>query len=323
VHWTIVGVIAGLFLTDLLIRLVFVPIALRIFEARPPLQAELTSPDSDGHEIRFPTTHGLSLRGSLYLREERPSRGVILFCPELSGSRWSAMSYCQGLYQAGFDILAFDFRNQGESDRQPDYEPLHWVTEYEVADVLAAIDFVRGRTELKTLPIGLFGVSRGGGAALLAAARCPDVECVACDGAFSTDRMMLHYARRWITLYVPQWLLKLMPWWHVRMTLWLVRLTSEKRRRCRYTSFDRWLPQLGGTPVFLIVGDRDNYVDPGIVGEMAQQIGPSCQSVWVVPDAKHNMARQVEPQEYDRRLMEFFSQLRQEVRRPSAKQTQR
>lgn len=312
--WTVVGIIAGVILADLALRFAFIPVALRVFEARPPLRAEMAPPDSNALEISFPTTHGLTLRGGLYVHENRPSRGIIIFCPELSGNHWSAMSYCRGLWDAGFDILSFDFRNQGESDRQPHYEPLHWVTEYEVADVLSAIDFARRRSELQALPIGMLGVSRGGGAALLAAARCPDVECVAADGAFSTDRMMLHYTRRWIRLYVPQWLLRLVPWWHVRLTLRLMRWTSQKRRGCQYASFDRWLPQLRSTSVFLVVGHRDNYVDPEIVNEMAQQIGPSCREVWVVPDAKHNMARQVQPEEYDRRLVEFFSQLPQEVR---------
>lgn len=321
--WTVVGILAALLLADLLVRFVAVRMALHIFEAKPPLQAEAVSPDSNGHEVSFPTEHGLTLRGSLRLQEDRPSRGVIVFCPELSGSHWSANSYCQGLWQAGFDILSFDFRNEGESDHQPGYEPLHWVTDYEVADVLAAVNFARRRAELQTLPIGLFGVSRGGGAALLAAARCPGVECVAGDGAFSTDLMMARYSRRWITLCIPECLAKLVPWWHVRMTISLIRWVSQKQRGCRYTSFDRWLPQLDDTPVFLIVGARDSYVNPEIVDEMARQIGPNCQDVWVVPGAKHNMARQVEPEEYDRRLVEFFSQLPREVRPSEVKQTQR
>lgn len=308
--WMIFGiVVAAVVLVDLLVRLAVLPAALRMFESKPPLRAEPAEPHPDAEAVGIPTTNGLTLAASVYRHERSRARGLIVFCPELGGNHWTAMNYCEGLWDAGFDILAFDFRNQGESEHQPGYEPLHWATEYEVADVMAAIRYARQRPEWTRTQIGLFGVSRGGGAALAAAARANDVACVACDSAFSTEEMMLHFTGRWSILYLPARVFQLIPRWHVRLTLRLVVWVSQLKRKCRYVNFDRCLNRLRGTPVYLLVGQRDNYVAPTIVESMARRIGPSCRKVWIAPGAKHNKAREVNREEYDRRLREFFALL--------------
>ena len=47
------------------------------------------------------------------------------------------------------------------------------------------------------------------------------------------------------------------------------------------------------------------YVKPCITQEIAKQLNGDAK-VWIVPDAKHNLARQSHPQEYDTKLTEFF-----------------
>ena len=153
--------------------------------------------------VEFRTLDGLTLHASLHLPlEARPSVTVI-FCPELGGDHWSATWYCRALMEAGFAVLAFDFRNQGQSEKMPGYIPIHWLTEYEVTDTLSAISYVKDASDLRELPIGIFGISRGGSAALVAAARSPEIQCVACEGVFSISTMSLHYTLRWASLYHP------------------------------------------------------------------------------------------------------------------------
>lgn len=307
-NWAlVVGIVAGLLALDLLVHLVFALIILPIFERKPPFGVEQFPPDAQAEPVAIPTTHGLTLRGSLYRRAERPSRGLVLFCPELGGTRWSAMSYCGALWEAGFSILAFDFRSQGESDRMPGYNPLHWPTEYEVSDVLAAIGYIGRREDLRELPLGLFGISRGGCAALVAATGCPEARCVAAEGVFSTDALLLHFTLRWATLYAPVWLLKPIPLWHFRTTLRLTRLLSQLHRRCRYVVLERWLPRLRDRPVLWVADEEDSYV-PAETSEMLyRQIGGEKGEFWLVPAARHNKGRQADPDGYDRRLVRFFS----------------
>ena len=100
--------------------------------------------------------------------------------------------------------------------------------------------------------------------------------------------------------------MRILPKGHFRSTLALARWISERRRRCRYAIIERWLPQLRGRPALLIAGERDNYVHPEIGRKLCRKIGNSAE-LWTVPKAKHNRAREVNPAEYDRRLVEFFT----------------
>jgi pimeloyl-ACP methyl ester carboxylesterase len=308
VVWGILGAIAAVLVVDALIRAFALWAILPIFERKPPFNVVHAPPHPDGEPVRIATTDGLELAGSLYRHVDRPACGVILFCPELDGNHWSAMSYCSALWNAGFDIFAFDFRNQGESDALPGYEPLHWLTDYEVADALAALDYVQHHPDLDARRIGLFGISRGGGAALAIAALRPNIRGIVCEGVFSTETLLAHYSLRWAALYVPTWVVDLIPMWHFRQTFALVRLVSERRRHCRYTRLERLLPRLRDRSVLIIAGKRDTYVHPDVSLEIRERIGSESAEFWLVPDAKHNGAREVHPEAYDQKVTEFFSQ---------------
>lgn len=308
--WVIAGsILAALVVIELAVQVALAYFALPLFEKGPLFNVKPTSEDPRAEPVTFVNADGLTLRGGFYHHDDQPARGVIVFCHEYGGNHWSAMNYCEGLWQAGFDVLAFDFRNQGDSDRQPNYEPVHWLTEYEVTDVLGAIDYVAQRPELTGLSIGLFGVSRGGGAALVAAARNAAVESVAVDSAFATDIMMQLYAHRWSTLVVPAWVYRMIPWWHTLLTLSLIRRISQRRRRVHFANVERWLRRLATRDVFFVSGARDSYVLPEVTHKLAELVGPHCPEPWIVPQAKHNMARQQDPENYDRKLVGFFEKM--------------
>ena len=161
------------------------------FRAASPFQARrrFTSPPD-----------GLTLRGC-YLRAAAPRRGVILFGLEFGSNRWSCVPYCESLVANGFDVFAFEPRNQGDSDHQPGYEPLQWVTDFEVRDFQAALAYLKSRPDADPRGVGFFGISKGGGAGLLAAAGDPYVRCFVTDGVFATYTTMVPYMRKWIRIY--------------------------------------------------------------------------------------------------------------------------
>jgi dienelactone hydrolase len=144
----------------------------QIFQVKPLFVVPTGQPVPEAEDLRFPTENGLTLRGC-YLRGTVPpggSRaGVILFGLEFGSNRWACVSSCEPLLQAGFDVFAYEPRCQGESDRQPGYEPLQWVTRYEVADARAALAYLKGRPDGDPRGVGFFGLSKGAGAALHAA----------------------------------------------------------------------------------------------------------------------------------------------------------
>ena len=294
---------------DLVVRVIYVRMIVRIFEAKPPFSAPTLPPHPMAETIEFPSSNGVILRGSLYRQRDRASRGLILFCPEMDCSHWSAVWYCGGLIDSGFDVMSFDFRGQGESDPQPDYVPCHWPTMYEVEDVRAALDYIRSREDLRTLPLGVMGMSRGSAPALIGTAEYPEVRAVCCEGAYSTDSLLLFFMMRWANLYIPAWVSSLVPRWHYRITSKMVRWTSSIMRRRRYVVLERWLPKLKGRPVLLVAGERDNYVHSDVTKELTRRMRSSSAKIWHVPHAKHNQARSTAAAEYDRRLTDFFSQI--------------
>lgn len=280
---------------------------MHMLENTPPLNAGEFDSDPRATELSFRTADGLTLQACYFSQSDRNSRGLILFCHELGGDRWSAMSYCEGLFEAGFEILSFDFRNHGSSDRLSGYEPLHWLTEFELEDVRGALKLIQSHDQLKDQPLGVFGVSRGGAAALIAPSLSSRVICVACESAYSTRSMMSLFSQRWVSLLVPQWMSGWIPSWHVELSLAGGRFYSQLKRKCRYAHVEQSFPALRKRQVLLVSGKRDNYVRPEIAASLHDGIGEDAAELWMVPDARHNGARQADQEAYDRHLVEFFS----------------
>lgn len=113
-----------------------------------------TSPETPAH-LSFPTPDGGTLYADLYGKGEH---GVVL----AHGGRFTKESWepqAQVLAQAGYRVLAFDFRGFGQSPLQPkDAAPS--------LDVLTAVRYLR-QTGAKT--VSVIGGSFGGGAAADAA----------------------------------------------------------------------------------------------------------------------------------------------------------
>lgn len=307
--WMIATCLIAITIMMIVIQLAISRAVMRMLENAPPLNAGDFGADSRATELSFATEDRLSLQACHFKQTERPSRGLVLFCHELGGNRWSAMSYCEGLFAAGFEILSFDFRNHGSSEKQAGYEPLHWLTEFELTDVRGALRFIESHDELAHQSLGIFGISRGGAAALAAASISDSVKCVACESAYSTRSMMSLFSQRWVSLLVPQWMSGWIPAWHVELSLTGGRLYSQFKRKCRYVHLERTLASLRNRPVLLISGQRDNYVRPEIAQSLLDSLGGESAELWMVPKARHNGAREAEQGGYDQRLIEFFSSL--------------
>lgn len=290
---------------DIVIRLIALKIAVPIFERCPPFQVRQAPCDQRAQPLRFSSSDGLTLAGSVIMPVGQ-ARGLIVFFPEYDGTQSLAAAYLDRLVEAGFALFAFDFRNQGDSDHEAGYSPSHWLTDREMDDALAALRYIANDSQLRELPLGLFGASRGGNAALVAAARVSHVRAVATEGAFSTDGLMDYFAHRWAGIYAPTWLMRWFPKWHFAGTIRLARWVSGWRRGVRYAVLEKWLPQLANRPVLLISGGRDSYVATSISERLRALIGPGCNPVWVVPGAKHNQARWTSPEEFERRLVAFY-----------------
>lgn len=283
----------------------YAPIVGRVFEETPVFAPLRVAPEPE-EEVRFQTADGFELAGT-YLHTGRSRRlGVVLFCPEYLGDRWSALSYGAGLRERGFDLFTFDFRNHGGSDADPDYEPLQWVSDLELVDLRAAVSYLRSRPDADPAGLALFGVSRGGGSALCITAEDPAIWAVATDGAFPTKGTMLAYVIRWAEIFLPRrGLARAIPRVIYAFAGWAGRVSSQRRLGRVYPSLERAVSRIAPRPWFMIHGERDVYIGPEIATELYQHAAAP-KEAWIVPGAKHNRCREADEASYQERVTRFF-----------------
>jgi hypothetical protein len=79
----------------------------------------------------------------------------------------------KALHDAGYNVLAYDMRNHGESEDAPGNACGQGFGD-EYKDVLAAFDYVKSQDTLKNMKVGLFNPCAGGGAAIHAMSENPE-----------------------------------------------------------------------------------------------------------------------------------------------------
>jgi pimeloyl-ACP methyl ester carboxylesterase len=283
----------------------YVPLIARIFQERPLFIVPRGQPIEGAEDVRFPTRNGLILAGC-YLHARAPRRGVILFGLEFGSNRWACVQYCEALLENGYDVFAFESRGQGESEPQPGYEPSQWVTEFEVEDTLAALEYLKKRPDADPRGIGFFGISKGAGAGLLAAIADGSVRCCVTDGAFATYTTVVPYMRQWFRIYNRSYQLQaLFPTWYYGSVGRRALRRIEEERGCRFPPLEKELPRLGDRPLLMIHGEADTYIKPPMADTLFRRvIGPK--EFWLVEGAKHNGALAVAGAAYEQRVLAFF-----------------
>ncbi len=302
------------------LRIRYLHLMVRIFQERPLFVIPRGAPIPEAEDVRFPTTNGLTLAGC-YVKCRGPRRGVLLFGLEFGSNRWSCLPYCEHLLAAGYDVFAFESRNQGDSDALPGYDPLQWITDYEVADTAAALAYLKSRPDADPRGIGFFGISKGGGAGLIAASRDPWVRCCVTDGAFATYATVVPYMRQWFRIYNTRHRVQgVLPSWYYGRIGMVGLHQIERERHCHFPHLERALPRLAPRPLLLIHGEADTYIKTDMARALVDCARGPCE-FWVVEGAKHNQALQVAGDEYRRRILDFFEKhLAEEPRneRPSS-----
>ena len=271
-----------------------------VIESVPPLAITEEPPASRGRRVQWRLPDGRDGHAVVYRQTAQP-QGVILFLPELDGTAASAPLYCQPLLDAGFAVVAVEFR-----DLAADVAPIHWITETEMQRVAATVAYIARDTRLGSLPLGVFGVSRGGTAALLAAQRCPEVVALATDSGYSSMGLTSSFIDRFGRQLIPERLFERLPAWHIRKALWAAFRLSERGRGCRYAHVERE-SSVRRLPTLMIRGSRDSYVTAAATTCLAERLGEHV-DVWTVPRARHNRPRLVAPEEYGERLTRHFRQ---------------
>lgn len=277
----------------------------RIFQEKPLFIIPFGKADPDAEDIELSGTDGVVLH-ACYFKAKGPRKGVVWFGLEFGSNRWSCGPFCEFLRESGYDIFACESRGQGQTSTLNGYEPLQWVTDFDVADYRVAFEYLKRRPDADPRGIGLFGLSKGAAAGILAASGDPALRCVVTDGMFGTRTTMLPYMSQWVLIYTPRKrLAKLLPYWYFAIVADIGLRKIQEARHVQYPSIATALRSLGGRPLFMIHGASDNYIKPEMARSLFHQARKP-KELWIVPKAKHNQAAQVAGDEYVRRIREFF-----------------
>ncbi|HLY24345.1 MAG TPA: alpha/beta hydrolase [bacterium] len=246
-------------------------------------------PDPRLRAVTFPSADGVRLAG--WYGELSRTAATIILCHGAPGDKRDMAGLAGALMDAGFDVLAFDFRGWGESGRTR-------VTlgHREVQDVLGAVEFVRTRRAGRRHPIGIVGLSMGAAAAIIAAAQTPAIDVVVADSSYARlDQSVERIARRvWSPFDLP---------------------AARRARRLGEHLIGAPLAsvapveavaRISPRPVLIIHGRRDRLTDVADAHALYRACGDP-KALWIVERAGHARTRRVGTREYDRRVIGFFN----------------
>ncbi len=310
---SIVLTVTAMILVPVLILAKYVRLILPILkDTHPPLsRGPLDFDQLRGEEVDFRAFDGLALRGLILTgrHHDRP-RGMLVFAHEFASDRHSCARYCRPLLEAGYDVFSFDFRGHGESSREKGYQPLQWVTDRELTDLEGALAFITDWLDRRGRPpeVGIFGISRGAGTAIISAVSHAQVRAIVCDGLFSSDKILEHFMKRWAYIFAKVRFVyenHHPAFW--RLLRWLVFQVAKKQLNCTFPSVRKALLRMSPRPILFIHGARDSYIPVDHVRDLyAQAHDPK--EMWVVPAAKHNQSVVVRPEQYASRTVAFFDE---------------
>lgn len=238
-----------------------------------PSRAEFTTP-AGIEDVRFPTTDGLELHGWFFPAidsGDEPGRPAptVLTAHGNAGNVENHFPFVDFLPRAGFNVLLFDYRGYGRSDRAK-----RWLRREDLTDdVDAALNYLLTRDDVDPDRLALYGASIGGALGLPVAARRDAFEAIVLYAPFATWRGVA-------SDHIP-----LLP----RL---LIRRGAEPIDLVR---------DLGDTPVLIVHGDADSIVPirhgralAGAAENATLRVSPGAghnDLIWVDPDAEDAIAR--------------------------------
>lgn len=251
---------------------------------------------------------GVTLRG-WFIPAGTSDRTVIL-AHGYGGNRLEktvkSLDLAQKLNAAGFNVLLFDFRGAGLSGGN-----MTSFGYYEARDVLGAVSYLRRNRADRARHIGIMGFSMGAVAALEAAGRDPALEAVIMDSPYADlPRYLSRNLSRWTGLSGG------FNWLVVRSLTVIGRIpvsdVSPVRQISRMTQ-----------PILVLYGQDDTTIPPTDSEELVQAAHRANVTAWAAsratpswpsgvfpagsPASYHVASREVEKDEYDRRVVEFFA----------------
>lgn len=245
--------------------------------------------------VSFPSAKGEHLVQGFYLPAPF-GRTTILVSPGYRRGVKDILEVCRELWDAGHQVLAFDYYGHGTQVGSPvtlGYQ--------EVSDFLGAVAYAKQRAPHTR--IGAFGYSMGAAVSLVGAAQTHEVEAVVADSAFATCWSAVERAVC-RTLHVKQ-----LPRWFSQPLYALTDGLLWLRAGHHFRDVEpvREIAKLAPRPILLLHGTNDIVVSPDDARRLYEAAqGPK--RLWLIEGAEHVKGSLVDRPAYVRRVQDFFAQ---------------
>ncbi len=280
-----------LLLAALAAVLVFLPFFYafaNIYRQRLPI---LSSPQAEGlrfDSVSFATSDGETIRG--WFIHGAIGHPLIVVCHGVGTNREDLRDVSRFLCQAGFNVLAFDFRAHGESSGRKTTFGFR-----EALDLQAAVRFAGESYSARFQGIGVYAISMGSAAALFASPHLPEIRAFVLDSPFA--RLPNLIASQFGAL--PSSLRPLMGA--------LTNLYGSLLMGVRVDAVapEEYAPYLGSRPVLILHGGGDTLIPVSQGRKLFERIsGPK--ELVETPGAGHVQSYPVMGRAYEEKVVEFF-----------------
>jgi pimeloyl-ACP methyl ester carboxylesterase len=273
--WALIPAVRGFFLVANLIR-------------NYPLASSAGLPVQD---VQFTSLDGIELSG--WLAIANPNAPTIILVHGFKGDRTEMLPAARILYKGGYNVLLYDSRGCGSS--------AGWeitLGAREPLDVLGAVKYLKGRSDLSNKHYGLVGNSLGSGIALMAAAREPSILATVADSVWTDNQAQI--ARMGNITKGPLTL----PLLSYEPAL-VDQLIGARLADVRPIDVIR---QISPRAVFLIHSANDqNTTTPLSAERQLFAAAGEPKQEWIAPNAGHTGAVIVDHDEYAQRVLAFFN----------------
>ncbi|HCJ52491.1 MAG: hypothetical protein A2898_02750 [Candidatus Kerfeldbacteria bacterium RIFCSPLOWO2_01_FULL_48_11] len=287
--WLSLGVLLGC--------AIFLLIVLSLYYAdRVIRQPRETHPDElrkyglSGNNITFYARDGIKLIGMFF---PGTNGATIILLHGFSRSKEQMLPQASFLHKAGYGVLMFDFRASGESGGK-------YITfgVKEQFDLESAIRYLKNRPEISKDRIGVVGFSMGGAVAILKGSDIPEIKAYVINSAFSR---MSEVIKKNFHEYLPH--IPFYPFGYIALLYIRLRTGAYFPHINPVQSISR----LSSRPILLIHGARDETIPSHQARELARSSAGNVE-LWEIPGADHHGAYTAARDEYERRVLSFFSQ---------------
>lgn len=216
------------------------------------------------------------------------SNKAIIMVHGIIADRREGLEWVKALHMAGYNLLLFDLRNHGKSDKAKS-----GMGYYEKYDVITAVDFLESKGYKN---IGIFGVSMGASTAIQAMAVDKRIQAGVFEASFANlGDLLAEIAKRDFGL--PRF-----PIINTVLYVYSIRLGADAYG----INPEDYIGSISPRPVFIIHCDSDDFIAYHHGQRIFSKAGEP-KYMWTAHCSKHAQAWQSNPQEAEKKVVDFYN----------------